>query len=262
MTPSIEVLNAPQRRSLKSTPKSNSRTDPLGVLAHDVRGPLANLSLILEGIELRNEKIGDARIEALVEKAARVIDRLDDMISATLEKARATGDALAVVPEDVPVPDVVEQMAALNEPLARERGVRLHCLSAEPLVVKGDQHLLMQAVDNLLTNAIKHSPRGGLVVCQAIPEGGDVVIRVEDEGPGLTDTDMTKVFSPFTTLSAKSDAPMTSTGLGLSIVRQIARSHGGEVTVGRGRHGRGAAFTVRLPQARGDDCDLHYTSKE
>lgn len=261
MTLSIEALHAPRHRSQKSIPRTSSKADPLGVLAHDVRGPLANLSLILEGIELRNKCFGDARIEALLEKAARVIDRLDNMISATLERARATGDALAVVPEDVSVPDLVEQMAALNQPLARERGVRLHCLSAEPLVVRGDHQLLMQAVDNLLTNAIKHSPRGGLVVCQAMPEGGDVVIRVEDEGPGLTDADMAKVFRPFTTLSAKSDAPMASTGLGLSIVRQIARSHGGEVTVGRGRRGKGAAFIVRLPQARNDGM-LHCSSKE
>lgn len=249
MTIMLDTIRTTERRSVRPAAGNIASVEAVGALAHDVRGPLANLSLILEGLELHTRALGDAKVDAMLERAGRVIDRLEGMVNAMVERARTSGDAMTVIAEEVPVPDLVEQMTGLNQPLAQQRGVRLHCYSADPLNVIGDRHLLMQAVDNLLTNAIKHTPRGGLVVCQAMPDGDDVVIRIEDDGPGLTTEDLARAFRPFTTLSAKSDATLPSSGLGLSIVRRIAQAHGGTVKAGRARRGKGAAFTIRLPQA-------------
>lgn len=242
----------PQQRRRSWQPTVSS--DRIALFAHDLRGPLTNLSLLVESIDDRARSLRDYRIGALVAKADRMIDHLESMIGAVIERARSGGDVLSVRLEKVSVPDLVEQAAALNQPLAMRRGVRVHCYVAEPLVMSGDGHLLMQALDNLLTNAIKHSPPGGLVICQAMPDAGGVVIRVEDEGPGLTDADIAAAFQPFTQLSARSDANLPSTGLGLSIVRQIARQHGGDVQASRASNGKGAAFTLRLPR-RDHDVD-------
>ena len=226
-----------------------SSPDPIALIAHDIRGPLANLSLILESIDASANDRATSRTGSQVARAMQVIERLDSMLSGFIERARHAGDPLAIELWPVSIPDLVEQIATLNQPLARQHGVRLHVYSAEPLSVAGDGHLLMQALDNLIINAVKHSPRGGLVTVEAMPEDGWVVVRVEDQGPGFTDDDIARAFQPYTRLSAIAASSLPSTGLGLSIVRQIAERHSGSVSAAHSPSGRGAAVTLRLPQS-------------
>jgi signal transduction histidine kinase len=221
----------------------------LSRFAHDLRGPLANLSLLVEAIEARGKSAGDSKLGALADRAAKVIDRLDDMMNALLTRARAAASAQPCEAASVSLPDIVETAAELNQPLAERCGVRLHCFLVEPLCVTGDAELLMQAVDNLLTNAIKYSRRGGMVVCQAAAVGNEAVLRIEDEGPGLKPEDMRRLFRPFQRASATSDAPLGSAGIGLSIVHDIAVQHGGSISAANRSDGRGAVLTLRLPAA-------------
>lgn len=236
-----------RRPSAKRRPQP-ARPDPMAVFAHDVRGPLAKIALLLESVQTRATTADLDMIRDRADRAMQIIEHLDGLLSGMISRVERTADPLAAELWPVSAPDLIEQIVALNGSLAGERGVRVHAHLAEPLVVQADGHLLMQAIDNVVTNAIKHSPRGGLVSIEAMPEGDVVVIRVEDEGPGFTGVDMARAFRPFVRLSAKSDAPMPSTGLGLSIVKTIMDRHGGSVAIGRARGGQGAAVTLRLPQ--------------
>ncbi len=222
--------------------------DALAIFAHDLRGPLANLALLIEAIGAEAQAVGSVRTIERTARAERIIDRLDGMLGAMLERARDSGNVLVARRKPVDMADVVETVATLNRPLAEKRGVRLHCFVAEPLVASGDAHLLMQAVDNLVGNAIAFTPAGGLVLCEAAPaDNGDVLIRITDEGPGLAPEDIARAFRIFTPLSSRPAAPRKSTGLGLSIVRRIAEAHGGSVKAASPERGKGSSFTLRLP---------------
>jgi signal transduction histidine kinase len=108
---------------------------------------------------------------------------------------------------------------------------------------------MREAIDNLISNAIKYSPIGGkiaVIVGQALE---NTTIRVADEGAGLSPEDLGRLFGRFQRLSAKPTAGESSTGLGLSIVKRIIDMHGGQVTAESAGPGRGSTFTITLPAA-------------
>jgi signal transduction histidine kinase len=106
---------------------------------------------------------------------------------------------------------------------------------------------IREAIDNLISNAIKYSPVGGNISVQVDQDSNNTVIRVVDEGAGLSPEDIGRLFGRFQRLSAKPTAGESSTGLGLSIVKRIVDMHGGEVTANSAGPGQGSTFTITLP---------------
>ena len=228
--------------------RSGPRTGVLDVFAHDLKRTLANLSLLIECI-VAGDGASD-RQSVRADRAGRRIRRLEDTLRGLLQKSQALGGPFAVAHEDIDLADIVETVAGLNEPLAARRRVRLHSYLVSPLPIRGDVQLLMQAMDNLIEIAVKHTRPGGRVTCEAGPaENGGVVIRVIDEGPGLGEADLNPVLRPVTRLSSVSDAPSALHGIGLWIVRFIAEQHGGSAEIANNRSGCGATSIMRLPAA-------------
>jgi two-component system, OmpR family, sensor histidine kinase SenX3 len=247
------VSKEPRKPKISRKRTHSERFEPgagaLSIVAHDLRGPLANLSLLIEGMACCEDDHPRDRVTHLAQKAERLIGRLDAMLTELLQRARASGDPLAFTPSYINIAELVDTVIAHNEPLARSRSLRLRRNLAEPTFIWGCQDLLMQALDNLLNNAIRHSRRGGQVECEVVPlNSGGIEIRIVDEGPGLTPRDVTRAFRPFTQLSAHTDSAGGSTGLGLWIVRIVAERHGGHVQAANRKDGTGAVFTLCLPQ--------------
>ena len=118
--------------------------------------------------------------------------------------------------------------------------------AAEPVEVHGDRHRLRQVLDNLLANVRSHTPPGTSTVVSISHEGGDAIIEVADDGPGLDPEEAAKAFERFYRVDPSRSRDRGGAGLGLSIVSAIVTSHGGSVTAAAARSG-GAVFTVRLP---------------
>jgi len=110
-----------------------------------------------------------------------------------------------------------------------------------------DTDRIREAIDNLFSNAIKYSPIGGKISVTVAREDENTVIRVADQGQGLSPEDLGRLFGRFQRLSAKPTAGESSTGLGLSIVKRIIDMHGGEVTARSDGPGLGSTFTILLP---------------
>jgi two-component system, OmpR family, sensor histidine kinase SenX3 len=239
----------------RGRPRRSCRGDNAGalaVVAHDLRGPLANLSLLIEAIDAGSASMSAERRGVLTGRAARLVERLERLLTSLIHRARSWGDPLAVIVQDVDLTDLIRTAVALNESLAVARGIGLEVVAAKNLMLRGDPELLLQAVENLVNNALKYTPCGGHVVCLAMAgDDGLFEVRVVDEGPGLTDADLARAFRPFTRLSAVSDTPMAATGLGLWIVRLIAENHGGRIEAANNVGGPGATFRLCLPRANG-----------
>ena len=121
-------------------------------------------------------------------------------------------------------------------------------MSAPPnFMTMCDSDRMREAIDNLISNAIKYSPIGGKIAVLVNRAQNKTVIRVADEGAGLSPEDLGRLFGRFQRLSAKPTAGESSTGLGLSIVKRIVDMHGGRVTADSAGPGQGSTFTVVLP---------------
>jgi signal transduction histidine kinase len=110
-----------------------------------------------------------------------------------------------------------------------------------------DADRIREAIDNLVSNAVKYSPIGGAIDLLVGREGGGIIVQIRDQGAGLSPEDISRLFGRFQRLSAKPTAGETSTGLGLSIVKRIVDLHGGRVTVESLGPGQGATFKMSLP---------------
>jgi signal transduction histidine kinase len=115
----------------------------------------------------------------------------------------------------------------------------------------GDHDRLREAVDNLVSNAIKYSPPGTGIDISLERQDGRASIKVKDQGAGLSPEDMSRLFGRFQRLSAKPTAGESSTGLGLSIAKRIVELHGGTIQASSGGPGAGATFEIVLPATGG-----------
>ena len=202
----------------------------LAVLAHEMRSPVAALVAIAEAYATAD----DERRRRLLELAAAALEGIERLLAdagtASLRVERVDAGQLAR--------DAAETAALAGQAVVAE--------TEGGLAVDGDPERLRQALDNLIGNALGHSPAAGVVTVTASRMGESVAISVSDEGEGIAAVDLERVFEPGVRLT--SDRP--GSGLGLAVVRAIARAHGGEVDV-TSTPGRGTTFRLVLPGASG-----------
>ena len=177
--------------------------------------------------------------------------RLRRLVSDLLDLARMSQSSFSIREEPVELAAVVREVVQRHAARAEDLGVRLAAVSSLAGSVRGDEDRLVQAVSNLVENALRCVPRGGVVTVKAT--AAEVI--VEDEGPGLLAEDLPHAFERFYLHTrSKSDLSVGS-GLGLAIVKELVERMGGTVSV-RSEIGQGTAFTVSLPPASGDAAEV------
>jgi signal transduction histidine kinase len=228
------------------------KSEILGTVAHDLKNPLGvilgraeMLGELLAAKPLQKEPAG-AQIAHIRESAKRLTEMVDTLI------ADAMSDALDIrirkEPLDLKV--LVTEVAGANRTLAERKGQTIRVAPSKSVIALGDHERLAEAVDNLVSNAIKYSPKGAEIEVKVAQGKGQVSIRVRDEGPGLTREDMSRLFGRFQRLSAQPTAGESSTGLGLSIAKRIVELHGGTIEAISEGPGKGATFEILLPTER------------
>ena len=214
-------------------------------LAHEFKAPLTAIRGAAEllGEDLPREERARfvANLRAESDRLQRIVERLLEL--SALE-ARRAGAAMAAT---VDVRDVVAEAGAAARVAAEAKRVTLTLTIVEARHVRGEKFLLGQAVGNLVQNALAFTPVGGRVTVEVGGKDGVVRVCVEDTGPGVPDYALEKIFDRFYSLP-RPDSGRKSSGLGLSIVREIARLHGGEVTLVNRREG-GARAELTFPAA-------------
>ena len=211
-------------------------------VSHDLRTPLAGLRAMAEALE-----DGLAADPARYHKQIRAeAERLAAMVDDLFELSRIHSGTLQLFPVLITLDDLVSDVLASTEALARQRGVQLEGKATGPIAVRADPRELSRALTNLLTNAIRYTPPGECVHVEAAPDGDDAVLTVADGCGGIPEADLPRVFDlAWRGTSARSPAPDSGAGLGLAIVRGIIEAHQGSVSV-RNAAG-GCRFELRLP---------------
>lgn len=213
-------------------------------LAHELKAPLSAIRGAAEllGEEMPREERARfiANLRAESDRMQRVVERLLELSALEARHGRVDFAVVELRP-------LLDEAAAHARSAAEPRGVTLVLAPGGNATVRGERYLLSQALGNLLQNAIEFSPPGGEVSVVLAVEAGEVRVGVEDRGPGVPAYALEKVFDRFYSLP-RPDSGRKSSGLGLSIVREIARLHGGEATLGN-RPGGGACAILSLPPA-------------
>ena len=209
---------------------THSNRDRLAILVHEVRSPVAALAAIAETFPDVRLEPGERRsLVGLAAAACRGIERV--VTDATVASVRREEvDVGRLVAEAV----AAASLGGANVRAEVSRGLPL--LHADPL-------RLRQALDNLVSNALVHGA-GGEIVVRASSKGGNVLLAVEDHGPGIPADEQERIFDA----GVRLDTRRPGTGLGLAVVRAIAEAHRGALSV-QSTPGRGAMFTLQLPLA-------------
>ncbi|MGH7047941.1 MAG: ATP-binding protein [Stellaceae bacterium] len=204
-------------------------------VAHDLKTPLARLRARLELALLGSgaAAVTPAQSEAIrgaIDEADRLLATFNALLGIAAAEAGAGGDRT----EPLDLVEIARSAVEFYEPVAEELGFDLSLAVGSAVRIRGDRHLLSQALANLIDNALKYA-RGGGVQVRVLAAEGNAVLEIADRGPGIPEADRESVFDRFVRLEPSRSTP--GNGLGLSLVRAVARRHDGTVSLGDNRPG-------------------------
>jgi len=216
----------------------------LGIAAHDLRNPLSSIrgmSQMLVEMEI-DKNTQSSFLQSIYRVSDQMLTLVDNLLDvAVIESGRFD---LKITEENIS--GLVGERVELMAKNAERKEIRLIADLQEVTDSLFDADRMRQVVDNLLSNAIKFSPSGSVVNVTCGQAGRNLDITVTDQGPGIPSEDLGRLFDTFEKLSAQPTGGEKSTGLGLSIVKNIVDAHGGEIEVDS-EVGRGTTFIVHLP---------------
>src|ERR1051325_8278190 len=218
----------------------------ISVVSHELRTPLTSILGYLELLDNDRDELSQ-RQRHFLGVIGRNADRLLNIVVDLLFVAQARAGQMVLDRRPVDLSELVDSAGEGGLPTANERQIKVTVVQCAGAVVKGDRQRLAQVLDNLLSNALKFTPRNGAVEVRLSAAGGDVVLEVADTGMGIPAGAQRELFTRFSRTDAAIAAAIQGTGLGLSIVKAIVDGHGGQVGVDSAE-GQGATFRAVLPQ--------------
>lgn len=224
------------------------RRDFIANISHELKTPIGALSLLSEAIsQAKDEPEAMERFASRIKSEAK---RLEDLVKEIINLSRLQGEDPLMDPHPVEMNEVVREAMSQAETSAEARNIDVvqegdRGGGGESWVL-GDRDQLIMAVHNLIENAINYSPERTRVAVQVKDVGGLVEVDVIDQGIGIKDEDLERIFERFYRVDPARSRETGGTGLGLSIVKHVAQNHGGEVNVWS-KVGVGSTFALRLP---------------
>jgi heavy metal sensor kinase len=213
-------------------------------IAHDLKSPITRIRGSAE-VTLTNEK-SISEYESMAASTIEECDRLLDMINTMLMISKTESGVDKLSREEIDLAGLVREACELFEPAAEDKGVTLNYDVPNKSLLVGDNRMIQRMLSNLLDNAIKYTPSGGMVsVSLSENDARDVVVTIKDTGMGISPSDLPRIFERFYRCDQSRSQP--GIGLGLSLARAIARAHGGEI-IATSTLNQGSTFTAKLPK--------------
>jgi signal transduction histidine kinase len=210
-------------------------------ISHELRSPLARL-----GVAIELARSGD-NLDSALDRIQKESDRLNSLVGELLQVTRAEGDPSSLRHNPVRLDELVQQLVDDSQIEATARGCDLRYDKRTPAVVEGDPELLRRAVENVIRNAIRYSPREAPVEVSVARNNGKILVDVRDQGPGVPEEALPRLFDPFYRVEGDRDRSSGGIGLGLSIARRAIELHKGAI---RARNTKpGLEVEMELPAA-------------
>jgi len=246
-----------ERRSLREA-STRMRDDLFASVSHELRTPLTSIIGYTEILVDMGEHAVSGRAAELLavieSNATRELRLVEDLLTI----ASLGASTFTVQPAPTDLAPIAEEVVRAHAATAAEAGVELRCAAPAEVCVRGDALRLQQVVRNLVGNAIKFTPAGGVVTVAISADGDHGVVVVEDQGIGVSPEELPRLFEGLFRGTHAVTAHLPGAGLGLPIVKGIVDAHGGHIDV-QSRHGEGMRVAVRLPLA--DPLSAHRVQR-
>lgn len=239
-----------QREAEEALKNADRRKDDfLALLAHELRNPLAPISTAAQLLKLGAQHPENLR------RSSEIIDRqvkhMSDLVNDIMDVSRVTRGLASVTKEEVDMAWVIDSAVEQTRPLvdSRNHTLEVHMPACRALVL-GDRTRLVQVMANLLTNAAKYTPPGGVIRLSVDVDAGAVRVAVADNGQGMDQNLLPRVFELFAQAERTPDRAEGGLGLGLALVKSIVELHDGSITAHSEGPGKGSLFVMTLPLLR------------
>jgi two-component system CheB/CheR fusion protein len=239
-----EQLDALQNQIGALAQQDQQKNAFIATFSHELRNPLAALSNAVELLRVCAAKDGESNYAIdVIEKQVEFISR---MIEDLLELTRKNTGKLRLNIRPIALQEAIDAAVTATGSLAKDRSQTLEViLPAAPVILEADPDRLQQVLVNLIANAVKFTPKDGLICVKGTMEGNEAIIIVEDNGAGIPPDMLSRIFDLFT--QVETPGAQGGLGIGLAVVKELVAAHGGTVQVRSDGPGKGSEFTVRLP---------------
>ena len=222
------------------------RRDFVVNVSHELKTPLTAMRGFLDAV-LDDAALPPELQARFLGRARDATDRLAAIVSDLLTLARVEADEGTLRRTPLDLAELATEVAAESRDGAALRGTRVQLAVPEgPVPVLGDRAELVTAITNLVENAVAYGPDGGEIRLRVTADGGEAVLEVEDDGPGIPPHEQQRIWERFYRVDKSRSRNLGGTGLGLSIVRNVVAAHGGRVSL-ESEVGRGSSFRIHLP---------------
>lgn len=246
LSANIEELMAERNRLAELDERKN---EIIKIVSHDIRSPINGIAslakMIKEDREVASNVAQVQEFSGLIHNSAISIS---NFVNEILDMAKLESGTTELKLEKADIYDLLQHQYSTFEPVTITKGVKLVVEAGRGTSVSVDRTAMGQAFNNLISNAIKFTPKGGTVTLRLKNEDGKAVVDVSDTGIGIPQDALPNLFDKFSRIQRKGTKGEKGTGLGMSIAKQIVDLHQGEITVASAE-GKGTTFTIRLPLA-------------
>jgi signal transduction histidine kinase len=222
-----------------------NRSEFVSNASHELKTPLSSMKILIESL-LYQDGVDEKIYKEFLTDINKEIDRLSEIITGLLSLAKTESETEALTLNKILLSELVHKSVRALQPIARENGVTLTFTVSSDPEVECDALKVMQAVMNLVENAIKYTGDGGRVSVTLQRSGGNAMIVVRDNGCGIPEDEIPHLFDRFYRVDKARARGTGGSGLGLHITRKIALLHGGRIDV-QSEEGKGSVFTLVLP---------------
>ncbi|MDO9397508.1 MAG: ATP-binding protein [Herbiconiux sp.] len=222
------------------------RRDFIANISHELKTPIGAISLLAEALEPASDD--PEQVRRFAKRMGTEAQRLSRITREIIELSRLQATDVLATAERVDIDGVVSSALDQNHVAADARGMSIVIGGSKRVSVMGDETLLTLALNNLIANAVQYSPDGSRIGVGVHHDAGVVELVVTDQGIGIPDEDLPRVFERFFRVDQARSRNTGGTGLGLSIVKHIVQNHGGDIRAWS-QIGQGSTFTIRLPEA-------------
>ncbi len=232
-----------------------TRREMVANVSHDLRTPLASLNGYLETLLIKKEALSEAEREEYLETALRHSKRLGVLIEELFELAKLDSYKKLMAPSEFSMGELIQDVIQKLKLAAEKKGIQLSADFGQKLpFVVGDIGMIQRVLENLLENALRHTPTGGTIRLllseeRSGPLEDRIIVKVEDSGTGIAPDDLPHIFDRFYRQQKSRQGGGYHAGLGLAIVKRILELHGGKVTA-ESHNKQGSVFTFDLPRTK------------
>ena len=246
----VEEINTTlQQTNLELAQMNTEKNELLGIVAHDLKNPLASILMSIEILQRFATKITDQERDQRLNAVRESVMRMNGIVGHLLDMNMLETGVMHLEKQSVNLATLAAEVVSGYEERAALKDIALHLHRTIPeheCCVQADMRVLREVLENLVSNAVKFSPFGKNVFIRLNTSNDALRVEIQDEGPGVSPEDMQKLFGKFARLSARPTGGEHSTGLGLSIVKKMVEAMNGRVWC-ESELGDGAAFIVELP---------------